>query len=274
MPETVRHRLAAYDSFLIKYRSWVALGFTVVAVSLGTATLLTLFNILALIGLPSTSERLSVEVQALLATGTLALAYAALVSAISSEKLRYWSVRPFPLLTLRKNDEALLGRAVAYVTADPRTLPVVEISNAGPGHAIGLQAKLYIWTVRAGPTLHLPAEALPTTRAPDSQAIVVDYRTMGPSSSETFAFEIGPTLHEKLLSVAAPDTDGPVAIQLIVGVKAKSVLSDIPPPVDACGLYMTDGSASVGGGRGATWRVMSNEEVLRFRTTLGWDKLD
>jgi hypothetical protein len=144
-----------YEDWLLKNRSVLAGGITVLAVAQ-----IGLFVRVLVIG-PWLGISSIEVIEGLLATGTFALAFAALVQAISAEKKRQADLAPHLEVNLLWPETALSPRVNRSkpITYDifPVEIPADgcltgSVSNLGPGHAMKLKVVAYPWWATAPQT--------------------------------------------------------------------------------------------------------------------------
>lgn len=263
----VRHQLAAYDHFLTRYRSWAFLGFTFILLALAVVTLFTVFGW----AWPATDHfgnvTLTDEVTAMLATGTLALAYAALVQATSAERQRNANLLPSMLfgvalvqplasggvMPIRENDPgqtqgvALLGVPLAFT-----------MRSTGPGPAIGVRVGLSIWKEDAGPAFP-QRSGTPSNGPPSSSVPAGEYSALAMGDEKFVSLN---DLMGKLGVTMTNSTAGAkVAVQLVLQVKWRATVPGWGPEMARVGIFMSAEGGTGAGQPTAKWTVMTQREL-------------
>lgn len=263
----IRHRLAAYDQFLTKYRSWAFLGFTVVLVTLALLTLFTVFGW----AWPTTDHlgnvTLADEVTAMLATGTIALAYAALVQATSAERQRQASLLPSIIVgvDLVQHDgtggvksirEIDTGRCQGVALAG---IPIaLRIRSTGPGPAVGVRAQLSIWKENAGADFP-KLTGLPRMDSPACNIPAGEFTALA-AGDEKFA-SLNELMTKEGTPIANPAVGTKVAVQLVMQVKWRATVPGWGPDTSAVGLFMSAESTSGNSLPTANWTVMTQRQL-------------
>lgn len=220
---------------------------------------------------------LSDEVEALVATGTSGLAYAALVQAVSAEKQRRWSVQPVPMLSIEGGpvSHRLTGGELFSTTGDPSDLPPIRVTNAGQGHAIGLRAHVYIWTDERHDLKDVPNGLPWIDRLPQYDDDVLDWQVLPPSGYQDVPITAKLTgagmwfaLPAYIRNASSRDNiSAQAAVQMVVTTQCySSAYSEIGLLGDACGFFIEKAGIRYGSNpSGAVWKLMTRDQLVSLR---------
>lgn len=171
-------------------------------------------------------------------------------------------------MTLENGGKAVFDDATTFC---PVTSPEMwfEVSNVGPGHAIGARVYVYIWSVESGKSFPGPLKGAVDDRAPDRRVMAVDSWTIGPRDPG-FRVELKKALSDPQLQMANAGPGSRVAVQFVVQVQGSTVTSDGGAARGLGGACLIGQRPEVNPVEGE-WRSLKSDELAAVVSLLTFD---